>query len=512
MNAMLLIESLQQTALRHADGRAIVHGGERRNWQQTTQRIAALAGALRERGLAPGTHVATLALNAPAYFELLLAVWWAGGVLVPLNTRLAYEEMRFIIAHAQAGMLVTDADFEAHGKRALAEIPGLRSLTVLGAGPHDALFDAAPIEAARPRPEALAGIFYTGGTTGLPKGVELTHANFAGAAANMRRDLAHGPGTVYLHAAPLFHLADFGIGLGVTLAGGGHSFMARFTTEGFYQRLREDGVTHLQLVPTMLAAVLDAPCRDDALLARIERIAYGAAPIPAPLLERTLAAFPQARIHQFYGMTENCGACVMLPPERHVLRGPRAGKLGAAGRATEGFAVRIADDQGTVLPPGQVGEIQIRGIGVMRGYWHDLQQTGKTLVDGWLHSGDGGYLDADGYLYVVDRIKDMIISGGENIYGAEVESALASHPSVQACAVVGLPDDHWGERVHAVIVPQPGARLDPEALDRHCRARLAGYKVPRSYAAAEALPLSGVGKVQKKVLREQCLAHLKEQP
>jgi long-chain acyl-CoA synthetase len=505
MNETPIVQALAALATAHPDRRAFAGEGEASRWGEVLRRVASMAGGLRAAGLNPGDHAATLALNSPRHFELLLAVWWAGGVLVPLNTRLANDELRFILAHSRASMLVVDDNFRDFGQAIAAAADGPEPVLTLDEALHGHLAASEPIPAFAADPTALAALMYTGGTTGLPKGVELTHRNFAAAAANMRRDLAHDEHTVYLHAAPMFHLADLGIGLAVSLAGGGHGFMARFTPEDFYRRLARDGITHLQLVPTMLAAVLDAPCRDDALLARVRRISYGAAPISAALLQRVLDAFPNAGIHQFYGMTESCGACVMLPPERHVLAGPLAGKLGAAGTATEGFEIRIVDGHGQLLPAGQVGEIQIRGVPVMRGYWNDPAQTQATLKDGWLGSGDGGYLDDEGFLFVVDRIKDMIISGGENIYCAEVESAIAGHPAVRECAVIGLPDDHWGERVHAVVVARAGFALDREALDAHCRARLAGYKVPRSYDFAESLPLSGVGKVQKKALRE---AHL----
>lgn len=185
---------------------------------------------------------------------------------------------------------------------------------------------------------------------------------------------------------------------------------------------------------------------------------------------------------------------------------PHAGKLLSVGRVTPGFELRIADEHGAAVPAGTVGEIQVRGAAVMRGYWKDPKQTTDTFIKGWLRSGDGGYLDEEGFLFVVDRLKDMIISGGENIYCGEVEAALATHPAVQTCAVLGLPDTHWGELVHAAIVLREGVTVTPQALDAHCRSQLAGYKVPRSYDFVEALPLSGVGKVQKKVLREACLA------
>lgn len=488
------------------NGTAVIDGGSRMSWAELESRIACVAGQLKNMNLQRGDRVAMLAVNSPMYLELLLAVWWCGGVIVPINTRLAADEIGYILKHADVKLFLADAEMAE-----LASSAGGSTSTPIVLSPD--IFASwrtgAATDPTAPSYEETAGIFYTGGTTGLPKGVDLSHRNFAFAAAGMLRDLRLQPDSVYLHAAPMFHLADFGIGLGVTLAAGAHSFLAKFTPQGIYQRLRDDGITHLNLVPTMLAAVLDAPCRDDQLLAQVRHISYGAAPITPAQLERVLQGFPNAAINQFYGMTELCGASVYLCPERHVLSGPLAGKLRSAGQVIPGFELRIADEGKNAVPIGTVGEILMRGPAVMKGYWNDPVQTSRTLVDGWLHSGDCGYLDEDGFLYVVDRIKDMIISGGENVYCSEVENALASHEAVQACAVVGLPDKKWGERVHAVVVRKAGTEISTAELDAHLRSRIAGYKVPKSYEFSDALPLSAVGKVQKKVLREQCLLRSK---
>jgi acyl-CoA synthetase (AMP-forming)/AMP-acid ligase II len=274
-----------------------------------------------------------------------------------------------------------------------------------------------------------------------------------------------------------------------------------------FWRLDEDGVTHLALVPTMLDMVLEATERDLRMLERIRSIGYGAAPITEPLLRRLIQACPNARIQQFYGMTECCGASAILSAERHVLEGPMAGKLRAAGQPIPGTEIRIADPDMRECARGKTGEILMRGPGVMRGYAKDSERSRESLVGGWLRSGDLGRIDKDGYLFVQDRLKDMIISGGENIYSAEVENALGSYPGVDGCAVIGLPDDRWGERVHAVVVRKPRYTLDERELDKHCRSLIAGYKVPRSYdIRANPLPLSGVGKVQKHELRSEWLS------
>lgn len=504
---MMSTAALRRAASINPNGLAISSGPDRRTWPELVQRVSSIAGALQSAGLRPGDRVATLLKNSPRYFELLMSVWWAGGVIVPLNTRLAYPELRFIVDHSESLMLFVDEVFGDMGDNIKKDVASVQVVVRFDSDVYNTMIRHTPIEDACGDIDSLAGICYTGGTTGAPKGVELTHLNFSFGAMGIQRDLAHDPDTVYLHSAPLFHLADLGNGLAVTFGGGTHSFIDQFTTELFYRRLREEGITHVQLIPTMAAMVLDAPERDDSLLRQIRSIAYGAAPISQPLLARLLKAFPNAKINQFYGMTEACGAGATLTSDRHVLEGPKAGKLASAGQAVPGFEIRVVDAQYQPCSPGQVGEIQMRGPAVMRGYWRDPEKTAQTLLDGWLCSGDAGYLDQDGFLYVVDRIKDMIISGGENVYCAEVENALALHPQVGSCAVFGLPDERWGDRVHAVIVPKIGVTLDIADLDAHCRRLIAGFKVPRSYdLRTEPLPMSGVGKVQKVQLRSDRIA------
>jgi long-chain acyl-CoA synthetase len=501
---MMLTAAIRRAACVRPHDTGIVDGEYRLSWREILSDVASMAGALRTAGLQPGGHVAVLAPNTPEHLELQLAVWWAGGVLVPLNTRLVFDELRFIVAHSEARVLVVDGTFAEMATRLQLAVPALERTLVMDAACHAEMTLHADVDDAGAPMEALAAIFYSGGTTGVPKGVELTHGNLAFAALNMQRDLRVDTDTVYLHAAPLFHVADFGIGLGVTLGAGAHSFLPQFTPDGFYDRLREDGVTHVQLVPTMLAMVLDAPRRDDQLLSQLRSVSYGAAPISQALLARALQAFPNARIQQFYGLTECAGACVMLPSNYHTRDGAHVGRLHAAGRATSGFELRVASPSGQPCSAGEIGEIQISGPAVMRGYWRDQVRTAEALVDGWLRSGDVGHLDEEGFVYVADRLKDMIISGGENIYCAEVESALSAHPAVLNCAVFGLPDGRWGERVHAAVVLKPGAEATASSLDVHCRKRIAGYKVPRSYQFRTApLPLSGVGKVQKNRLRDE---------
>ncbi|MFF0815174.1 class I adenylate-forming enzyme family protein [Rhodococcus sp. NPDC003318] len=472
-------------------------------WQGSVTRISALAAALRERGVQPGSRVATLAGNAPRHLEVLYAIWWAGGVIVPINTRLAVDEIRYMLDHSGTALIVTDGDSRGSGEAAVRAAAGDPVLVDYDdAALWSEMIATQPIPDAYPAEDATAGIFYTGGTTGTPKGVELTHTNFLFAAMGTHREVRLDSDSVYQHSAPLFHMADFCLGNGVTLAAGTHSFLPKFSPQNFYEGMRADGVTHICLVPTMLASVLDAPTRDEELLSRVRSITYGAAPIATALLERVVATFPNASLQQFYGMTESCGASTVLPPESHHTGSPQ---LDSAGRPFLGCEIRVVDGNLDDVPHGTSGEILMRGPNVMRGYWHDPDRTAEVLADGgWLRSGDIGVLGDDGFLSVVDRLKDMIVTGGENVYSGEVEGALATHPDVAQCAVVGVPDDLWGERVHAVVVLRPGATAAAGELEAHLRERIAGYKVPKSFELERSeLPVTAVGKIRKNVLREE---------
>ncbi|MCD5422455.1 AMP-binding protein [Rhodococcus pyridinivorans] len=474
-------------------------------WSQACVRIASLAAALRRSGLQPGDRVATLSGNSARHLEAIYATWWAGGIVVPVNTRLAHGEIRYILDHSGSTLLLADGENHADAERVAALSQSAIGVVNLDEDDrYNEMLCNEAIPDTYPAADSTAGIFYTGGTTGTPKGVELTHANFLFAAMGANREIRLDHKSVYQHAAPLFHLADFCIGNGVTLAAGTHSFVEKFSPESFYNGLREDKVTHVCLVPTMLATVLDAEIRDDALLKQVESITYGAAPISTSLLKQVIATFPSARLQQFYGMTECCGASTVLVSERHVDGPDGPAKLDSAGRPFLGCELRVVDTDFEDVVSGTAGEIVMRGPHIMRGYWNDPTRTEDVFKDGWLRSGDVGVLDEEGFVHVVDRLKDMIVTGGENVYSGEVENALATHPAVTHCAVVGVPDERWGECVHAVVVVRPDSDADANTFDTYLRERIAGYKVPRSYELNRTeLPLTAVGKIRKSVLREE---------
>ena len=353
----------------------------------------------------------------------------------------------------------------------------------------------------------LAAILYTGGTTGFPKGVMLSHDNFWISSIARMAEMGGQPGCVSLIATPLFHVGGAGRLVGQAISGNTMVILPAFTPEAVLQAVERHGVADLMLVPTMLQMLLDHPRFAPRMLASVRRISYGASPIALPLLERTLDLFPAVEFASAYGMTETAAAVCGNPPANHGPQARASGLVRSVGRAGFACEMRVVDADGRELPRGTVGEIILRGGCVMLGYWNKPAETAAALRDGWLHTGDGGYMDEQGHLYIVDRLKDMIVTGGENVYSAEVENTLARHPAIAACAVIGIPSAQWGEAVHAVVVLKSGLRASEEELRAHCRGTLAGYKCPKTVEFRDAMPLSAAGKVVKTQLREPYWRH-----
>ena len=509
---MTQITQLLRRALQIAPRRiAAEHLGRTRSWTELGERVARLAGALADFGLRPGDRIGVWALNSDRYLECLFAGFWGGFVVVPINTRLAPPEAAFWLADSECVGLLVDEHFAEVAAALRPQLPHLRALIFMGEGERpEAMFDyEALVAAADPAPDAgaggddLAALFYTGGTTGRSKGVMLSHRNIVANALNTAPAMAGDEDMVYLHAAPMFHLADNAVNFVVTAVGGKHLFMPRFDPALFLKRVAEEKVTATLIVPTMINMVVHHPEVEAVDTSSLRRILYGASPMPEAVIRRAFAALPHTSFVQAYGQSEAAPCMTFLFPEWHALEGPKVGKLKSAGRAALGCEVAILDPNDQEAPRGEIGEICGRGDNVMLGYWRQPELTEKTLRGGWLHTGDGGYMDEDGFVYVVDRMKDMIVSGGENVYSAEVEQALYRHPAVAECAVIGVPDATWGEAVHAVVRLKPGAEATGEALIAHCHALIAGYKAPRSVTfRAEPLPLSGAGKILKTELRK----------
>ena len=506
---MNVTHGLRRALQINANGTAIMMGDRQRTWSEVGERVARFAGALRAMDVGAGDRVAVLMLNQDRYLELYLAVAWAGAVVVPVNIRWSEAEIEDSLRDCRPSVLVVDNAFAEMGSRIAGRMGTLRLIHAddgaapPGAASYDILIEtSAPVADAMRRGEDLAGIFYTGGTTGRSKGVMLSHTNLM---ANAFNALAEGlfPGdSVYLHAAPMFHLANGAAMYSLLLSGGTNVLIRGFTPEGVMQAIESYRVNEILLVPTMIQMLVDHPAIRSHDLSSLRRIVFGASPMSEALLDRAVAALPNAQFVQAYGMTELSPIATVLHHREQVGEGRSLGRHRSGGRTTLGALVRIADADDRTVPTGTVGEICVSGDVVMMGYWERPEETAKAIVDGWMHTGDGGYMDKDGFVYVVDRIKDMIVTGGENVYSAEVENIVALHPAVAQCAVIGVPSEQWGEAVHAVIVPRAGSSVSADELIAFCHERIAGYKCPRTVEVRETpMPMSGAGKILKRELR-----------
>lgn len=507
---MRITQSLHKAARLRGGEIACSFSGRKRTFDTLVHRVAKLAGGLRSVGIEAGERVAILANNSDNYFELLLATLWAGGVAAPLNTRWSSSEIKAAIEDSSARVFVYDEYFDDLAADLSGEIlPSLQHRFLMHSQQADSRWEAfiaasGPVEDAHRGGDDLALLLFTGGTTGRSKGVMLSHGNLVSASVSQAAIGCGTRGNVYLHAAPLFHMADVQLMVNHLLYGGCHSFVPRFEPGEVLRCLANDGVSDVLLVPTMIHALLSHPDFASTNLDRLQTIFYGAAPMPAALLDKVISALPNCELIQGYGMTETCLA-TMLPAKYHRLYGDSNARkrLSSAGLEMALSEIRITDAAGCELAAGEVGEIQIGGPSVMLGYWNALEKTAEVKKDGWMCTGDLAYRDEDGFVYIVDRLKDMIITGGENVFSTEVENVLSRHPVVSQCAVIGLPDEKWGERVHAVLVCS--ASIDTAEITRFCQASLSPYKCPKSISVIDAMPLSPAGKILKTVLREQLI-------
>lgn len=505
-----LTQALRRSLQQRPNEIATICNGRRQTWAQFGQRVARFAGALREHGVRSGERVALMALNSDRYLEYYYAVWWGGGVVNPVNIRWSPTEVAYSLDDCETSILIVDDAFKPSIEPLRKLSKALRTVIYCGDGeaPVGTLSLDALISQATPADDAfrsgddLAGVFYTGGTTGFPKGVMLTHTNLASNALSNATEQIVAPGGITLFAAPMFHLAAGALMLASMNFGNRCVFVPAFTPVGVLQTIQSERATQALLVPTMIQMLVDHPDRPNYDTSSLTGVLYGASPISEGVMRRALAAFPNARFTQAYGMTELSPCATILPPWYHSPEGQVAGKMRSGGRATYTTEVRIVDDSDDEVPRGTVGEVWVRGPGVMKGYWNKPELTQAALRGGWMHTGDAAYMDADGFVFVVDRMKDMIITGGENVYSAEVENAVAQHPAVAVCSVIGIPSDEWGEMVHATVVLKPGQSATADDILAHCKSLIAGYKCPRSVAFVDSLPLSGAGKVLKNKLRE----------
>lgn len=511
---MYITQGLHRSMHVRPNATAIRTKGRSITFSEFGQRVACLAGALKRIGVQRNDRVAMLSLNSDRYLEYQLAVPWADAVLNPVNIRWSLDEIVFSLDDSETVVLIVDDTFKDLGIQAAAQSKTVRQTIYAGdheAPPgmlsYEAIIEAAePLEDVRRGGDELLGIFYTGGTTGFPKGVMLSHYNMAFAMMAATYAGVMGVSATYLHAMPMFHLADYTLTTALFMSGGTHVVVPSFTPEAVLKAIHTEGVTDIMLAPTLIQMLLDwrdkQPEPRALDLSSVVSLTYGASAISPALLDRTREAFPSAAFTQGYGMTEIAAAGTALTGEYHTTEHQASGKMYSAGLPHPCVEVQIVDAEDREVPRGTVGEIIVRGPNVMLGYWKRPDETAKALRNGWMHTGDGGYMDADGFVYVVDRLKDMVVTGGENVYSAEVEKAIASHPAVAHCAVIGVPSEKWGEMVYAVVVLKDACSATEAEIVAHCRERIAGYKCPRGVEFRAALPMTGVGKVSKVDLRK----------
>lgn len=511
---MNISQLLTKTARLFPDKPAIIHGNRQLTYAQFNARVNRLANALVRLGLKPGANAAILQHNFTETYESLFACFKCGLGAVPINFRLHPREFAFMIDHSESRAVILSPEFNDSilGVRDL--IPNAPHLiTLSGAGgelrDYESLLRDSPVEFSDRdvSPDDLAWLFYTSGTTGMPKGAMLTHRNLLAMTMNFYTDVAPGfsPDDVILHAAPLSHgsglygLANIGKGAtNVILAS------KSFDPELVFQTIEKYRITNMFVAPTMIKMLIDHPAVDRYDLSSLRSLNYGGAPMLVEDLKRAIAKLGPCLV-QVYGQGESPMTISYLPHWAHQADGnpEEVKRLGSAGFARTDVEVRIFDEADNELPAGQIGEIVTRSDLVMKGYWKNPEATASTLKNGWLHTGDVGHVDQNGYLFIMDRSKDMIISGGENIYPREIEEVLIRHPAVREVSVIGVPDPKWGEAIKAVVSLNPGMSAGEQELIDFCRDHIASYKKPKSVDFVDELPKSNIGKLLKRELRDR---------
>ena len=486
---------------------ALFFEGRRFTHKQLYERMCRAANGLMDRGLVPGERLAILAQNCSQGFEVFGAAELTGMIAVPINYRLSVAEMKAILADCQPSALVFEAQYREIAEELAAAIPSIRfsiRMDESAAGcPYEAMLAAAT--PARPSvradPEDTAYLIYTSGTTGRPKGVMLSHRALVTSAHAIAYEGNALPTDRMLIVMPMYHIGGKIEQLAFAIRSAATILQRAFTPTGVLKDIQEHRVTSAHLAPIMVQRLMSAPDLDDYDLSSLRLVQYASAPMSVALLRRAVAKFGPI-FAQVYGLTEGLIGTI-LQPHQHLVDGSslEVGRLASAGQAFSDGEIRVVRPDGADCAVDEIGEIIIGGTGNMSGYWNNHELTTQVLRHGWLHTGDMGYLDEDNYLFVADRKKDMIISGGENIYSREVEEALMLHPAVEEVAVIGVPDQEWGESVKACVVLRAGRSADFGELVEHCRARLAGYKKPRTIDFLEALPRMHNGKIDKKALR-----------
>jgi long-chain acyl-CoA synthetase len=486
---MIYVHSLGRAFRYYPQHAALAVDGAAVSFKALHERVRNIAAALVRHGFCAGDRLALLLPNSPEYIELVYACGWLGVTVVPINARLSAAEIERVLLDAKPRGLVRHSSLP----KPAVQLPWQ---LVLDEQPLDLRNDSCPDPVYDP--EAILALIYTSGTTGRPKGVMVTHANILANVDHLNYWMGYRDGGVYLHAAPIFHIADFPALFAAPAFGARQVTIPKFSPQGFGELVQRERVTHTVLVPTMLNLLTQMPEDKPYDLSSLEVLAYGGSPMAPELVHRVRKLLPSVKLLQCYGLSET-GFLTGLEDQEHV-----ESKLLSCGRPCPGIDLRVEDETGKEVEVGQRGELVARGANVMRGYWNDPEDTALAFRNGMFRTGDIGYQDGEGYFYILDRLKDMIVTGGENVYSGEVEAIIYAHPAVREAAVFGIPDPKWGELVMACVALKPGKALTANELVEHCRRSLASYQVPRRVEFLDTeLPKNASGKILKRVLRER---------
>jgi acyl-CoA synthetase (AMP-forming)/AMP-acid ligase II len=495
---------LKRAAFKYPDREAIVSETGRWSFSQWNENANKRAHALARYGIKKGDHVATIFLNGNEVLETFMAILKLGAVIVPLNVRFSGKELHYIVDHSDATALILSHEFEKVIREIKGDLPNVKHFFMSGGTvPEDMIdFEALYRESPEKEPDAgieerdVACILYTAGTTGRPKGVLLSHANCVWASVNIGVDVDIQWDYRVLLVFPLYHAAAFIIAISNLYMGCTNVSMRTFDPKGVMELIGREQINRMTFPPTVWNFILQLPDLDQYDTASVRSLSSGAEAMPVETKRKLLELFPNAKLGETYGMTESAATITTLNPE-HVLT-----KMASVGKPFVNVEIRLVDGDGRDVAQGQVGEILFRGPNTMMGYYKDPEATRETLKDGWLHTGDLGRLDDEGFLYIVDRKKDMIITGGENIFPREIEEVLYAHPKILEAAVIGVPDPEWGEKIHAVVALKEGQRLTEQEIIDYTVEHIASFKKPKSVQFVDRLPRSAAGKVLKRVLKE----------
>jgi len=486
---MIYVHSLGRASRYYPARTALAPEGARLSFAELENRVKAIAAALSAHGFNAGDRLALLLPNSPEYIELVYACSWLGVIAVPLNTRLSLAEIDQVLADATPRGLVRHSSLPAPTVRiSWQRVIDQDPWEIRNDPPPNVVYD----------PEAILALIYTSGTTGRPKGVMVTHANILADIHNFNYWMRYTEGGVYPHAAPIFHIADFPAMFAAPAFAASQLTIPKFSPQSFCETVERERVSHTVLVPTMINLLTQFPDARKYDLSSLEVLAYGGSPMAPELIQRTRELLPYLKLVQVYGLSET-GFLTGLQDQEHT-----HDRLLSCGRPCPGVDLHVTDESGEQVEAGKPGELVARGANIMRGYWNNPADTALAFRDGSFRTGDIGYQDSDGYFYILDRLKDMIVTGGENVYSGEVEAVIYAHSAVREAAVFGIPDPKWGELVMACVVLKLGKALTEDELVAHCRQSLATYKVPRRVEFLDTeLPKSGSGKILKRVLRDR---------